>query len=255
MKVECGVVSKVGRDFGRTLSDLDFVDLEGIEVTDRTTRIDIKEMATSASATIKDFGGDLKVSSVPEDFFSARVFMISTQSSEVPIGMLEAIRNRFNGTIALDIQGFTRPVLRQNQSLTWSDVTKKKPRSLKRLMKNVDVLKCNEVEFNLLTDGGLTPKGLREISDLGPRTIIVTLGKRGSAIFAKGRMARFSPDRDLALSHTVGAGDKFFALFLAYLIKTNDAFISAKLANENIARFIADDSAVFGRMPDGKVIR
>ena len=236
--IKCGVVSKVGRDFKQSLFDRKFVDMCGMKFVDNTTEMNINETKEDTTAKLSKFTGSLALSLVPKSFMCAGCFLISPLAGEVSLRMISGIRSRSSGIIALDIQGFTRPRLRKGKSRVLSDAVKKRPKNLEKLLENVDVLKCNELEFDIISGRGTALQRARRLAKLGPKTIVITMGEKGVAVFSENRMRRFSPKK-LRPAHTVGAGDKFFALFLSHFLRTGDAFLSASQATDSVQSLLA----------------
>jgi sugar/nucleoside kinase (ribokinase family) len=69
--------------------------------------------------------------------------------------------------------------------------------------------------------------------------ILLTIkGKSGCEVYAFGKMKFFKPSRIVRGVDTIGAGDYLFADFLINFLKTQDPFISAKIAVENTTKFL-----------------
>ena len=239
LRVPCGVVSKVGRNFGSGLSGLRHVNAEGISYCASTTTVEIWEGA-HISASIRDFTGRIGYSSIPRGFLNPCAFLVSTISDEVDERLLQRIKSKADSLIALDIQGYLRPSIHGKMTILLKESQKKLRRSAMYAIKNADILKCNEIEFEAIGSPKMDMNGkLRYISQLGPSTILVTLGKNGSILYFDGKLVRVKPIKKFSHINTVGAGDKFFSLFLAKFIENRDPVKSVKFANRKIVKYLA----------------
>ncbi len=72
---------------------------------------------------------------------------------------------------------------------------------------------------------------------LGPKTVAITLGERGAMALSGNKPRHFPPTKPMP-RHTVGAGDKFFALFLAHFVETMDGSLSARKAISSISEHV-----------------
>lgn len=70
------------------------------------------------------------------------------------------------------------------------------------------------------------------------RLLISTKGKEGVDVYYLGKFYRFKPSRVVSSAHTIGAGDTFFANFIASFIVTEDLELSLKKAMERTASFL-----------------
>ena len=213
LRVPCGVVSRVGRNFGSGLSGLRHVNAEGVSYCASTTTVEIWEGA-HISASIMDFTGRIGYSSIPRGFLNPCAFLVSTISDEVDERLLQRIKSRADSLIALDIQGYLRPSIRGKRAMLLKESQKKLRRSAMYAIKNADILKCNEIEFDAIGSPKMSMEAkLRYISQLGPGIILVTLGKDGSILYSDRKLVRVKPIKKFPHINTVGAGDRFFFLF------------------------------------------
>ena len=239
LKVPCGVVSKVGRSFGSGLSGLKYVNAEGISYGTNTTTIEIWEGA-QISSSIRDFTGRISYPNIPRGFLNPCAFLVSTVSDEVDAHLLQRIKSRTDSLIALDIQGYLRPRISGKGIILLKESQKKLRRSAMYAIKNADILKCNDIEFDAIGSPKMGVKNkLRYVSRMGPSIILVTLGKEGSLLYFNGNFVQVKPMKKFAHINTVGAGDKFFSLFLAKFVATRDPIKSVKFANRRIIRYLA----------------
>ena len=89
--------------------------------------------------------------------------------------------------------------------------------ALRPLLARADIVFAGEHEAALFTSHTETGKIARALSDLGPRTVVVKLGAKGSQAFRDG-LDYVQPAIPVAVADTVGAGDAFAAGYLADLM-------------------------------------
>jgi sugar/nucleoside kinase (ribokinase family) len=95
------------------------------------------------------------------------------------------------------------------------------------VLRHVDILKLSEQEADAL---GLRLDD-RSLASLGVAEIVVTLGSRGSVVFADG-LAEHVPARPVEARDPTGSGDKFMAAYLTYRRQRHTPRSSARLAGE-----------------------
>lgn len=91
-------------------------------------------------------------------------------------------------------------------------------RVLRPLVASSTVLFATEDEARLLVDGATPEELARALAALGPREVVVKLGKRGAVAFADGQLITVPPCPTVVVD-PVGAGDAFAAGYLAILLE------------------------------------
>jgi fructokinase len=66
--------------------------------------------------------------------------------------------------------------------------------------------------------GYSAPEYVQMFHELGPQTVVLTMGKRGSLISERGRLLGHLPTREIEIVDATGAGDAFWAGFLVALL-------------------------------------
>ena len=112
------------------------------------------------------------------------------------------------GRVCLDVQGYLREVHRQRvYAVDWQDKL--------RVLRHIDILKVNEHEIDVLTDGERDlHRAARRIADWGVREVLVTLGSYGSLIYADGRYYDIPGYPPRQLVDATGCGDTYAAGYL-----------------------------------------
>ena len=100
------------------------------------------------------------------------------------------------------------------------------------VLPEVTYLKVSGEEAELLV-GALPPEEAAErLAELGPKIVAVTLGVEGAVVFSGGKTVRAAAKPVRAVD-TTGAGDCFWAAFLAYMIRSGaEGEISPELAQK-----------------------
>ncbi|MBL0884672.1 MAG: ribokinase, partial [Chitinophagaceae bacterium] len=111
------------------------------------------------------------------------------------------------GSISLDVQGFLRKVI--NQEVMATDWGNKK-----EVLPYIHFLKANEKEAEKLT--GLTNHydAARLLADEGVQEVIITLGSKGSLIYAEGNFYEVPAIQPTAVVDATGCGDTYMAGYL-----------------------------------------
>ncbi len=110
-----------------------------------------------------------------------------------------------------------------------SYLIKKKPNSLKTLLKLSTVLVLNKEEGEMLVKKGDLLDGLKK---LGPEIVVVTDKNKDIQCYAEGVKYKLKPHKIKVLERT-GAGDAFASSFVAGLIKNESVEKSLKIALKN----------------------
>ncbi len=121
-------------------------------------------------------------------------------------------------------------------------------------LQQIDVLIASEYFYRALYADGSDADNLRRLSDTGPRTVVVTLGERGSIGVENGAFFQADAYRVSSVVDTTGAGDVFHGAFCHYLC----GGLSAKEAAQRAGAVSAIKCTVFGGragIPDERITR
>ena len=112
------------------------------------------------------------------------------------------------GRVCIDVQGYLREVHQQRvYAVDWADKL--------RVLKHTDILKVNENEIDVLTDGERDlRRGAKLISSWGVREVLVTLGDYGSLIYADDRFYDIPSFAPRQVVDATGCGDTYAAGYL-----------------------------------------
>jgi len=112
------------------------------------------------------------------------------------------------GRVCVDVQGYLREVSNHRvYAVDWSDKL--------RVLKHTDILKVNEHEIDVLTDGERDlRRAARMIAGWGVREVLVTLGSYGSLIYADDRFHEIPGYPPRQTVDATGCGDTYAAGYL-----------------------------------------
>lgn len=112
------------------------------------------------------------------------------------------------GRVCIDVQGYLREVRNQRvYAADWNDKL--------RVLKHTDILKVNEHEIDVLTDGERDLKrGAKLIASWGVREVLVTLGSYGSIIYDGDNYYEIPGFEPRQVVDATGCGDTYAAGYL-----------------------------------------
>lgn len=111
------------------------------------------------------------------------------------------------GRVSVDVQGYLRKVV--GEDVVHVDYDKKR-----EAMPYISILKANEKEMEVLTGVSDPYEAARILADWGCKEVLLTLGDKGSLIYAGGKYHKIPalPPRDLV--DATGCGDTYMAGYL-----------------------------------------
>ena len=112
------------------------------------------------------------------------------------------------GRVCIDVQGYLRQVRQQQvYAVDWPDKL--------RVLRHTDILKVNEHEIDVLTDGEKDlHRAARLISSWGVREVLITLGSYGSIICCDGQFYDIPGYPPARVVDATGCGDTYAAGYL-----------------------------------------
>lgn len=111
------------------------------------------------------------------------------------------------GMLSVDVQGFLRKV--DNEKVLPVDWSEKK-----EALKYIHILKANETEMEVLTGCKDPHEAALLIADWGVKEILLTLGDKGSLIYAKGQFYEIPAYSALQIVDATGCGDTYMVGYL-----------------------------------------
>ena len=125
----------------------------------------------------------------------------------------------------------------------------------RELLERVSCLVCNQQEAGVLFSSefdGASPDELRaalpgKLAQIGLRSIVVTMGARGSVYALAGEQSGWCPADEVEVVDTTGAGDAFFAGVAIGLTNDKSLEESCAIGARLAASAIAHEENVCGR--------
>lgn len=206
--VSFGIVTAVGEDLQHYVDQLrhagvDIADLGsphsvffenkyGENMNNRRQRV----LSKSAPFTID------KLSDYKADVFHLGTLLVDDFAPEV----VEYLASK--GRICLDVQGYLREVRNHHvYAVDWRDKL--------RVLKSTDILKVNEHEIDVLTDGERDlRRAARRIASWGVREVLITLGSYGSVIYDGDRFYEIPGYAPRHVVDATGCGDTYASGYL-----------------------------------------
>ncbi|BFG71207.1 PfkB family carbohydrate kinase [Sediminibacterium sp. KACHI17] len=109
--------------------------------------------------------------------------------------------------VSLDVQGYLRKVIDQEVVATsWSQA--------KQVLPYISILKANETEAEKLTGLSDHYGAAKYLADTGVKEVIITLGSKGSLIYAEGNFYEVPAIQPSAVVDATGCGDTYMAGYL-----------------------------------------
>jgi sugar/nucleoside kinase (ribokinase family) len=117
----------------------------------------------------------------------------------------------------------------------------------------VDLLFANDVEARAWTGKDGIDEAIRGLADIA-RTVVVTLGAQGAAVFSEGQLTRVAPTPAKAID-TNGAGDMFAGAFLYAITHGYDHAAAGSLASAAAAATVSHFGPRLSRQQHQEILR
>jgi len=135
-------------------------------------------------------------------------------AGEVDLELLNYIKNMYPNSLCLDIQGFIR--FRDEKKVFYSSLTLKEK---KEIISNVNVLKVDQTEAEILTNQKIINAAAKEMLKLGPKEILIT-HEDGISVFGP-NFSKTIPWKNRNSLGRTGRGDTAFISYLGSRITNN----------------------------------
>lgn len=111
------------------------------------------------------------------------------------------------GTVSVDAQGYLREVREESvHPVDWHDK--------ETALRHIDILKANEIEMQTLTGHDDPITAARQLADYGVKEILLTLGDKGSIIYANGQFYEIPAYEPEKVVDATGCGDTYMTGYL-----------------------------------------
>ncbi len=223
------VVSKVGEDFPEAY--LWWLREEGIDLSgvarlahERTTRFQLEYNADLSARTLRlqSKASSLTVEDVPSSL-RVKVIHIAPIAGEVPYELVEHLKGCCD-VLSLDPQGMIR-CFDADGNVTCS------AQMDKRLLRFINVYKSSIEEISVLTGQSDVDSAIKAVHDLGPETVIVTMGAKGAVLSVQGTLYKIPAYVSEKVVDPTGAGDVFMGGFLTEYMRQKEPLWCACVAS------------------------
>ncbi len=141
---------------------------------------------------------------------------------DIPVQLLKQLATRAR-IVSLDVQGMLRPARKGPVSEEdW-------PEKIAGLA-CVDILKANEKEALVLSGRKVVDRAASALASLGPKEVIITVGSRGSLIYAEHALHRIPCCSPRKIEDPTGCGDTYMAGYLYQRLKGTDPEMAGRFA-------------------------
>lgn len=251
--VRVGIVTKIGKDFPQKLFnvfDEVKVDRTGVGISANSTNneliYDKKGNKTLKFLTKAD---DIYFNNIPQSYYNAQILCFSPMDYEV--GMDTIIKaKKLNRITAADIGGYgggtsdTYPVTKNGHEI-------------EEMCPYVDIIKGSIEDYGHIFGAGIgDEKWISEkIIKWGAKISLITLGKEGIFCMTEQEYYHTPAYPSENIIDRTGAGDCFFAGFLAKYIESRDPYISSLYGSATTSYVIERSGGVIkSRMPGIKEV-
>lgn len=171
-------------------------------------------------------------------------------ANDIPLELIKALAKK--GRVSLDAQGYLREVNNQNVcAVDWADK--------KEALQYIEILKASETEMEILTGCNDVCKGAKILNEWGVKEVVITLGSRGSVIYANDIFYNIPAYIPTTETDATGCGDTYMAGYLYQRIKGASLQVSgefgagmASLKIESSGPFSGTKEEVVAHMANSK---
>lgn len=137
---------------------------------------------------------------------NAKIFHLGTLlADDFSLDVIKDLSAR--GIVSVDVQGYLRKV--EGENVVAVDYELKR-----EAMPYIDILKCNEKEMEVLTGVSDPHEAALILADWGCKEVLLTLGDKGSLIYAGGEFYEIPAVPATEIVDTTGCGDTYMAGYL-----------------------------------------
>jgi sugar/nucleoside kinase (ribokinase family) len=153
-------------------------------------------------------------------------------ADDIPVELIKTLAGK--GKVSLDVQGYLREV--RGQDVFPVDWLQKK-----EALPYIHILKANETEMEKLTGESDVRTSAKMLADWGVKEVVITLGSKGSVIYAEGIFYEIPAFKPNAVVDATGCGDTYMAGYLYQRSQGNSILdageFAAAMATLNIQSF------------------
>ncbi|OKS89266.1 PfkB family carbohydrate kinase [Mucilaginibacter polytrichastri] len=163
-------------------------------------------------------------------------------AGDMPVALIKNLSQR--GQVSLDAQGYLREVKDlQVHPIDWAEK--------QEALAYIHTLKVNDHEMEVLTGVKDIREGARILANWGVKEVAITLGSKGSVIYADGVFYTIPVYKPTAVVDATGCGDTYMAGYLYQRVKGTDiqnagefASAMAGLKIQSSGPFVGDEAGI-----------
>ncbi len=214
-----GIVTRIGSDFEQAYIDSlknAEIDLTGLRTADKhsTRFINQYDVQGNRVQSVEAVATEIRAPDLQQQHLKANIIHFCPLLQEIHVSCIESARSH-GALISLDVQGYTRELVDGVvQSKEWTDCDD--------VLRQIDVVKCDEKELELATGMKTEVSAVSHILSLGPRIVLVTKDRRGSTIHTRNMHVDIPMVLANNIVDTTGCGDTYAIGFLLEYMRTGD---------------------------------
>ncbi|MHA1379235.1 MAG: carbohydrate kinase family protein [Candidatus Helarchaeota archaeon] len=234
------IVSSIGPDFKHELIEplkKDGIKIHLIKSKLNSTAFVHQYIKKQRILTLKSRCKMIEDSDIPNEYLNSKLFLIGAVANEVDTSVLTKI-SQLNVPIGLDLHGFLRNFdengkMRLNEWFEADDY-----------LQHVTFLKGTDKEAKVLTGLKNLQEIARVISNMGPKIVVITRGRKGSFVYSNNISLQIPTIAKNIIDET-GAGDTYFTAFIFDYLQNEDLYHAA-LFGASAASFVMEKQGPFG---------
>ena len=249
--IDVSIISKVGPDFPEEY--LIFLSRNGIDISNvklckrRSTSFKLVYLNDKRTLFLLNICEPILEVDLPSDVSEYDFIHIGSVVGEVPLCTIKELKKKFNGLIALDIQGYIR-------SFEKGKVINSPTNETFEVLKYVDILHADLNEAMALCSEKDLNKLINRILDFKIKISLITMGSEGSLVISKEGIYEVPIAKPKRVVDLTGAGDVYTAIFIAHYMLTNNIKEAAIMAS-SAASYLIEDWGLSGMATYDKIVK
>ena len=153
---------------------------------------------------------------------AAHVHLGPLTAGEISAPLMRELSRR-GARLSLDVQGLVREVSSgEVRAADWPDKAAG--------LGHVDILKADRDEARVLSGQAEPARAAAELASLGPREVVITLGREGSLIYCEGETHRIPALSPREAVDATGCGDSYIAGYVFHRLRSDEVGRAGRFA-------------------------
>jgi len=256
LETSASIISKVGTDFPEAyvlrLKQAGVDTSHIIKMADELTtsyELTYNQNLSSRELKLRGQGSAITLDDLPRSFKS-KIVHVAPIASEISYEVVKRLRDHCE-CLCCDPQGFTRRFDKEGNVASSVQVDK-------RILSLMDLYKSSMDEIKILSGKTNLKDAINVVHAMGPKTVIVTMGAKGSVLSAQGEFFEVPACESKQVIDPTGAGDVFIGAYLSEFIREKEplwcacvgtAFASIVVEGVGTS-FLGDKAEIYRRAND-----